>query len=238
MSIESVGKKPIKDKILYTYGVLEQKVLNSLQELLILREEASVRKSFRDGRASTAILYGYPIYHGNVQIESSVPRENMPHFLNSLAKMNRRLDISTLALSGFITEQKENGEYINLNPISEAEAAKDYYVPNPGFEMLDYSVESVEGESKFVRQLHNSLIQIRRIGERNIVVHARIQDILRVRLVLKELHKLGKIPNDINAKVISHPWELDQGDTTGSLAFSLIKLLKLDFPTIRRLPDC
>jgi hypothetical protein len=259
----STERKVFERKMLYNYGNLEQVPLNIFQRLIILREKASIRKNFTGRVGSTAILYGYPEYHGNVQSEYTKPRENMPSYLDSVKRVDEGLDISTLVLSGFVTEHKyPNGNYINRNPISEAQAAKGYYESTPEsndaieigvydnesnleatyissdfVEVVVHNLESEDGESKFVTQLHNSLIELRRSGETDIVIHTRIQDTLRVRLVIRELYKLGKIPNDIRTKVISHSWKLDKGDATGSLAFSLIKFFKIDLPTIKQLPD-
>jgi DNA-binding Lrp family transcriptional regulator len=205
-----------------------------------MREELSIRKYFGSEAASTAIMYGYPYDHGNVATENSEQRENMPIYLDSVRQSNRSLRVSRLAMSGFVTEAKDgNGNYINSNPISEAEAAEDYYNSfygsNTGFEIYTYNPESIEGQSKFVEQLHNSLIELRRIGETNIVVHVRIQDTARVRLVLEKLRKQGKISDDIKTMVVSHAWKLDVGDIKGSLAFSLLKFWKMDRRTIKRL---
>jgi hypothetical protein len=239
MSIENNRISP-KDRLLYGYGILEQAPLNAIQELIMMREELLIRKHFDSEAASTTIIYGYPFDHGNVESENSEQRENMPTYLNSVRQSNRSLRISKLTMSGFVTEAKdEDGNYINSNPISEAEAAENYYnlfyVSNTGLEISTYNLESMEGQSKFVEQLHNSLIVLRRMGETNIVVHVRIQDTARVRLVLRELDKRGKIPNDIKTIVLSHKWKLDKGDTTGSLAFSLLKFWKMDRRTINRL---
>jgi hypothetical protein len=230
------------DKLSYGYGVIEQGVLNTIQEVLILREKTSVVRNFRDEAASTVVLYGYPKNDGNVVRIDSNPRQNMPKYLDSVRQTNRSLFIPKLALSGFTTEHRyENGDYINPDPISEAQAAKNYYESaydsDTYSEIEVYNLESIEGQSKFVEQLHNSLIELRRSGENNIVVHARIQDTLRVRLVLEKLRKRGKISNNIKTEVISHPWELDEGDTRGSFAFSLIKYWSMDRRTINRLPN-
>jgi hypothetical protein len=232
------SEKLIKDKLINGYGTIEQRIINPLQKIFLLREIAAIRKSFDNGAASTAILYGYPLYHGNIQNEGSEERQN----LDSIRQINIRLRIRKLALSGFITEHiDENGNYINQNLITEAEAAKDYYRSFYGsstnFEIISYIPNSIDGQSKFVAQLHNSLVELRGSGESNIVVHTRIQDTIRIRLVLKELYKQGKIPNDIKTKVVSHAWELDKGDTKGSLAYSIVKYWKLDLPTVQRLLD-
>jgi hypothetical protein len=241
MSIEN-NQIPLKEKLLNVYGAVEQSIINPSQKILLSREIDAIRKSFGTGAASTALLYGYPLYHGNIQNEESEERQNMMDYLDSVRQINLRLRIAKLALSGFVTEHKdESGNYINVNPISEAVAAKNYYQSFYGsstnFEISNYAPDSIEGRSKFVQQLHNSLVELRRSGDTNIVIHTRIQDTIRIRLVLKELYKQGKIPNDIKTKVASHAWVLDEGDTKGSLAFSLIKYWKLDLPTIRRLPS-
>jgi hypothetical protein len=236
MSTEKIG---ISDMLTYSYGVVEQIVLDPVQKKLMAREIASIRREFKNGAVNIAALYGYPIRDGNVEIEGSEPRQNMPAYLDSVGQIVEMLGNSKLVLSGFITESRDNeGNFINQNPISEAQAAGNYYGTNSDFELELYSViaESInENSSKFVEQLHNSLVELRRLGDTNVVVHVRIQDALRVRWVLEELHNQGKISNDIKTMVVSHAWKLDVGDIKGSLAFSLLKLWKLDFPTIKRL---
>jgi hypothetical protein len=242
MPNENNVESSIKNKLINVYGTIEQRIINPLQKILLLREIATIRKNFDNGAASTAILYGYPLYHGNIQNEGSEERQNKMYYLDSIRQINLQLRIGKLALSGFITEHKdESGNYINQNPITEAEAAKDYYRsfygPSTNFEINSYIPNSIEGQSKFVEQLHNSLVELRRSGDTNIIIHTRMQDTIRIRLVLKELYKQGKIYKDVKTKVVSHVWELDKGDTKGSLAFSFVKYWKLDLPTVRRLPN-
>jgi hypothetical protein len=189
----SVERELSRREALYNYGVIEQNVLKVFHRLLALGEMLSARKNFVVRIGSTAILYGYPKYHGNVQSEFSELRKNMPSYLDYVRQANEDLGISKLVLSGFETERKwQNGNYINPNPISEAQAAKNHYKTEyriGDFLQVDvHDLESRGGESKFVKQLHNSLIELRKLGETKIIVHVRIQDTIRVRLVLNTLY--------------------------------------------------
>ncbi len=219
----------------YQYGAFEAEVL--IKSTPFIQDLQKMRNKTKVFTGATTQLYGYE-YHGNVMTENSERRINMSSYLRLINFHNSRFEISTLALSGPITESKDlNGQYINQNPISEAQAAKEFLEnngANSNAELIALESSHTEGSSMMVEQLFTSIKELRRLGHKNIIVHCRIQDYWRVNRILKEMQKYGEFQTNENTMVYPHGWRLDNGDTKGSALAALFKRGK-DTETIKRL---